>query len=203
MRMSRFPILTFALLGLLLAFANDATIWGQQNLARGPHRHVAGILTEVLNLVGPGMWLVAVALGLLLTTGRARPAWTGGRWLPAGAVVYFFHIPLMLSTYPAIFGRWSHTVFLFIGSVGIVCALRLLSGSFHFASVFLLAQPVVRNVTWGYVHHATRTVTMTLFALAGWALIGWWFRDAAASHRPPTVTAPQLPGMPAMTGSGL
>jgi hypothetical protein len=181
------------LLGLLLVFANDAMIWGLENLARGPHRHVAGILVNVLNLAGPGLWLLAVALGLLLTTGRARPAWTQGRWLLAGAVVYFFHIPLMLFMLPTIFGRWGHTMYLVIGSVGAVCALRLLCGSLHLAAFFLLAEPVVRNVTWGHVHHATRSLTMTGFAVVGFALVGWWLRDAGASPRPPTATVPQLP----------
>jgi len=200
---SRFPILTFALLGLLLIFANDALIWGQQNLARGAHRQVAVILTEVLNLAGPGLWLLAVALGLWLTTGRARPAWTRGRWLQAGAVLYLFHIPLMLFAPHAIFGRWGFTVYLFIGSVGAVCALRLLSGSLHFAAFFLLAGPVVRNASWGRLHHAARSLMMTLFAVAGWALIGWWFRDAAASLRPTTTSAPQSPGTSASKGDGL
>ena len=180
---SRFPILTFALLGLLLVLANDALIWELESLARGPQRHVAGILANVLNLAGPGLWLLAVALGLLLTTGCATPAWTRGRWPQAGVAIYLFHLPLMLFVPPAIFGRWGFAVYLFIGSVGAVWALRLLSGSLHFAAFFLLAEPVVRSVCWGHVHNATRSVTMTLFAVAGFALIGWWLRDAAASRQ--------------------
>ena len=40
----RFPILTFALVGLRLVVANHALIWGVMSLSGGPYQHVAGIL---------------------------------------------------------------------------------------------------------------------------------------------------------------
>ena len=40
----RFPILTFALVGLRLVFANRALIWDVMSLSGGPYHHVAGIL---------------------------------------------------------------------------------------------------------------------------------------------------------------
>jgi hypothetical protein len=196
---SRFPILTFALVGLLLVFANDALTWGWMNLSRGPHRHVAGILAEVVNWIGPGLWLLAIALCLLLTTGSARPPWTQGHWPLAVGFFYLFHIPLMLFVPPAILGRWGFAVYLFLGSVGAVCAIWLLIGSFHVASFFLLAEPVVRSVFWGHLHHATRSMGMTLFSVASWALIGWWFRDRAARHGSQTTTVPPLSKTPAIT----
>lgn len=197
---SRFPILTFALVGLLLVIANDALIWGWMSLARGPHRHVAGILTEVVNWIGPGVWLLVIALCLLLTTGSARPAWTRGHWPSAVAVFYLFHIPLMLPFTPsAIFGRWGFVVYLFLGSVGAVGAIWLLMGSFHVAALLLLAEPVVRHISGEHLHHAARSLTLDLFAVIAWALIGWWVRDTIASHRSATATVPPLPKTPAIT----
>lgn len=73
-------------------------------------------------------------------------------------------------------------MYLFLATVGAVGALRVLSRRFHLAAFFLLAEPVMRNVTWMHVHQVARSVTMTIFSVAGCALIGWWFRDAAASH---------------------
>ena len=78
------------------------------------------------------------------------------------AVLYFSHIPLMAFPPPPIFGRWGFVVYLFIGSVGVVSAIWLLTKSFHIAAFFLLAEPAMRNVSWGQVHHATRSITMVV-----------------------------------------
>ena len=180
----RYPILIFTLVGVLLVFAGDAVSRGLMNLALGPHRHVAGILAYALNWTGPGIWLLAIALCLWLTMGSATPPWRRGRWPFAIVVLYLFHLPLMALLPPAIFGRWGYTVYLFLGAVGVVWAMALLLGSLHFAAFFLLAEPVVRSIVWGHLHSAARTVAMTLFAIVGFPLIGWWLRDAAASHRP-------------------
>ena len=191
MRTPRYPILIFTLVGALLVFLNDALTRGVMKLALGPHRHVAGILAIVLNWIGPGLWLLALALCLLLTIGSATPPWTRGRWPFAIVVFYLFHLPLIAFLPPAIFGRWGYAVYFFLGAVGVVCAIWLLLGSLHLAAVFLLAEPVVRSVLWGHLHHATRIVAMTLFALVGFPLIGWWLRDAAASHSPIPTPPPQ------------
>lgn len=195
---SRFPIITFGLVGLFLVLTNRALIRGLTSLAAGPHRHFAGILAEAFDLVGPGLWLLAVAFGLLLTTGSATPVWTRGHWSLATAVLYLFHIPLILPLTPtAVFGRWGFTVYLFLGSVGTVGALRLLNGRFHFAAFFLLAEPIVRNISWMHLHHAARSLVMALFSVIAWALIGWWFRDAASSCRPNSPQG-QVPRTPAI-----
>jgi len=181
-RCGRFPILTFSLIGVVWLFANDALILTQQNLARGPHRHLATLLTQTWNLIGPGLWLLIVALCFLLTSENARPVWTRGRWSLAIAILYVFHIPLMLLVPPTILGRWGYAVFLFLGSIGVVCAMWLLMRRFHVAAFFILAEPLVRTISWIHLHHATRSVAMKLFAIVGFSLIGWWFRDTAVSH---------------------
>jgi len=181
-RTPRYPILIFTLVGALLVFVNDTLTRGVMNLALGPNRDVAGILANVLNWIGPGIWLLALALCFLLTIGSVTPPWTRGRWRFAIVVFYLFHLPLVAFLPPAIFGRWGYAVYLFLGAVGAVCATWLLLGSFHLAAVFLLAEPVVRSVLWGHLHYAARIVAMTLFAVVGFPLIGWWLRDAAASH---------------------
>ena len=182
MRTPRYPILIFTLVGALLVFVNDTLTRGVMNLALGPNRYVAGILANVLNWIGPGIWLLALALCFLLTLGSVTPRWTRGRWRFAIVVFYLFHLPLMAFLPPAIFGRWGYAVYLFLGAVGAVSATWLLLGRFHLAAVFLLAEPVVRSVLWGHLHHASRIAAMTLFAVVGFPLIGWWLRDAAASH---------------------
>ena len=179
---SRYPILIFTLVGALLVLANDTLSRGLMNLALGPHRHIAGILVYVLNWIGPGIWLLAIALCLFLTIGSATPPWTRGRWPFAIVLLYLFHLPLIAFPPLAIFGRWGYAMYLFVGAVGAVCATWVLLGDFHLAAVFLLAEPVVRSVLWGHLHHAARIVTMTFFALVGFPLIGWWLRDTAASH---------------------
>jgi hypothetical protein len=53
----RFPILTFALVGLRLVVANHALIWGVMSLSGGPYQHVAGILLFMRRvLVPPTPW---------------------------------------------------------------------------------------------------------------------------------------------------
>jgi hypothetical protein len=181
-RTPRYPILIFTLVGGLLVFANDILSRGVMNPALCPNRYVAGILANVLNWIGPGIWLLALALCFLLTMGTSTPPWTRGRWPSAIVVFYLFHLPLMALPPPAIFGRWGYAVYLFVGAVGAVWATWLLLGGLHLAAIFLLAEPVVRSVLWGHLHYAARTVAMTLFAVVGFPLIGWWLRDAAASH---------------------
>jgi len=176
---SRFPILTFTVVGLLLLLTSDAVVRGLMKQARGPHKHVAGILAEVWNWTGPALWLLAIALCFWLISGSAAPTWTKGNWPLAGAVLYLFHLPLMLFLPLAIFGRWGFAFYLFLATVGAVLTLRLLLGSFHIAAFFLLAEPVVRSILWGHLHHAMRSVVLTLLSVIGFPLIGWWFRDAA------------------------
>lgn len=191
MRPSRFPILTFTLVGVLLHFISDGVVWALMRQSRGPHRDFTGILAEAWNWTGPGLFLLAIALCFLLTSGQATPAWTKRTWPRAAAVFYLFHIPLIMLPLPpdALFGRWSFTVYLFLGSVGTVCAMRALLGSFHVAALFLLAEPVVRSVLWGHLH-GTRSMVMAVFAVLGFPLIGWWYRDARANHTPrPTLGA--------------
>ena len=193
---SRYPILIFTLVGVLLVFAQDTLSRGLMNLALGPHRRVAGILANVLNWIGPGIWLLAIALCLLLTIGSATPPWTRGRWPSAIVVFYLFHLPLLAFPPLAIFGRWGYTVYFFLGAVGVVCAIRQLLGSFHLAAVFLLAEPVARSVLWGRLHGSARILAMTFFAVVGFPLLGWWLRDTAASHsryRGPQKLAVALP----------
>ena len=197
---SRFPIFIFALIGLLFVLTSDVLLRGLMDLAHGPHRRVAGILAQVWNWSGPGLWVLVLALCLFLTTGSARPIWTRGNWPLAVAVLYLFHTPLMAFAPPLVFGRWGFTVYLILGSVGAVFAIWLLTKSFHVAAFFLLAEPVVRNVSWGYVHHAARSVMMALFSVIGWALIGWWFGDADTSHRSQSTTVPPLATTPGTTG---
>jgi hypothetical protein len=175
---SRFPILTFTLIGLLFVLANEALIRALMSLAARSHQNVASILAEVVNWIEPGLWLLVISLCLLLTNGTAR---TPGSWPQAIAVLYFSHIPLMAFPPPPIFGRWGFVVYLFIGSVGVVCAIWLLTKSFHIAAFFLLAEPAMRNVSWGQVHHGTRSITMVVFSLIGWALIGWWFQETVVA----------------------
>lgn len=177
---SRFPILTFTAVGFLLVLTSDAVVRGLMSQARGPHQHAVGISVEVWNWIGPGLWLLAIAVCFFLITGSAAPTWTKGNWPLAGLVFYLFNIPLILLPPAAIFGRWGFAVYLFLGSVGAVCTMRLLLGSFHLAAFFLLAEPVVRTILWGHLHHTTRPVVLTLLGLIGFPLIGWWFRDAAA-----------------------
>ena len=195
----QFPILTFVLVGLLLVVTNNALNRLLMNLYRW-RPYQAGILVYALPVIGPALWLLVIALGLLLTTGSARPEWTRGQWQWAAAVLYVFHIPLILPFAPlSIFGRWGYSVSLFLAAVGTVWALRRLTGIFHIAALFLLVEPVMRALSRGYLHHAVRLLVMTLFSMAYWALIGWWFRDAAASHSPRTTTLPGSPKMPAMS----
>jgi len=92
---SRRPILIFTLVEVLLVLVDNTLSRGLMNLAHGPHQHLSGILATVLNWLGPGMWLLAIALCLLLTIGSATPPWTRVRWSFATAVLYLFHLPLV------------------------------------------------------------------------------------------------------------
>lgn len=187
----RFPILTFTLVGVFSLFASNALILSQQSLARGPHRHLGAVLAYVWNLIGPGIWLLIIAFCFLLTTGNSKPVWTRGYWSQAIAVLYVFHIPLILLMPPTILGRWGFAVFLFLGSVGEVCAMSLLMRRFHIAAVFILAEPLVRTICWVHLHDGIRSVAMKLLAIVEFSLIGWWFRDTAVSHTVDTTALPQ------------
>jgi len=188
----RFPILTFTLIGALWLFANNALISVQQNLAGGPHHHLAAILTQTWNLIGPGLWLLIIALCFLLTSGHMKPTWTIGRWPLAVATLYLFHVPLMFAPL-TILGRWSFALFLFLASAGTVCAMWLLMRHFHVAAFFILAEPLVRTISWLHMHHGTRSVVMKLFAMVEFLLIGWWFRDTVASQMAETTLEPTSP----------
>ena len=105
--------------------------------------------------------------------------------------LFVFHIPLMLLVPPTILGRWGFAVFLFLGSVGAVSAMWLLMGSFHVAAFLILATPLVQTISWAHLRDGTRSVAMKLFAILGFALIGWWFRDTVVSHTLQTTAVPQ------------
>jgi hypothetical protein len=189
----QFPILTFSLVGVLSLFASNVLILSQQSLARGPHRHLAAILAYVWNLIGPRIWLLIIAFCFLLTTGNARPVWTRGHWPLAIVILYVFQIPLMLLVPPTILGRWGFAVFLFLGSVGVVCAMSLLMRRFHIAAFFILAEPLVRTICWAHLHDGTRSVAMKLLAIVGFSLIGWWFRDTGVIQTVETTAVPAQP----------
>ncbi len=200
MKPSRYPILTFTLVGAILIFANDALIRTLMNMTRSPHAHRAMLLAEAISWLGPGIWLVMVAFCLLLTTGAVTPPWNRGRWIFAIGALYLFHLPLVLFHIPlilfpplAILGRWGFTAYLFLGSMGVVCALWLLMGRLHVAAVLLLLAPIVRDVSWKYMPHGTRSAEMTLFAIFCFPLIGWWVRDAATrcKRQPASANASQ------------
>ncbi len=181
---SRYPILTFTLVGAILAFTNNALIRGLTNMAQTVHGRHAMVLALAVSWLGPGIWLAVIAFCLLLTTGGVTPPWARGRWLYAAGAFYLFHIPLIALPVPTIFGRWGLTAYLFLGSVGIVCAIWLLMGRFHIAGLLLLAEPIVRTVSWRFFPHGTRSAAMTIFAIVEFPLIGWWVRDLAARHKP-------------------
>ncbi len=203
MNPSRYPILTFTLVGAILVFTNNALIRGLMNVTRGVHGHRAMVLAEAIGWLGPAIWLVVIAFCLLLTTGVVTPPWNRGRWLYAIGAFYLFHIPLILLPPLAIFGRWDFTVYLFLSSVGVVCAIWLLMGSFHVAGVLLLLEPLVRDVSWKYFPRGTRSAAMLLFAIVGFPLIGWWMRDVAARHKRPPATATSSPGVTVALDGGV
>ncbi len=186
MNPSRYPILTFTLVGAILVFTNDALLRGLTNMARSVHGHSAVTLALLISWLGPGLWLVVIAFCLLLTTGGVTPPWMPGRWLYAIGAFYLFHIPMIALPPLRIFGRWGVAVYLFLGAVGIVCAIWLLMGNFHVAGLLLLAEPIVRTLSWRYFPRGTRSAAMMIFAIVGFPLIGWWVRDTAARHKPQT-----------------
>ncbi len=190
MNPSRYPILTLTLVGAILIFADDALIRRLMNMNRSVHNHLAMVLAGAIGWLGPAIWLVAIAFCLLLTTGAVSPPWNRGRWLLAIGALYLFHLPLILFHIPlilfpplAIFGRWGFTAYLFIGSVGVVCAIWLLMGRVHIAGALLLLVPIMRDVSWKYIPRGTRSAEMTLFAIVCFPLIGWWVGDAATRHK--------------------
>jgi hypothetical protein len=189
MNPSRYPILTFTLVGAILAFTNDALIRGLMTMAQSVHGRRAMVLAEVVSWLGPGIWLAVIAFCLVLTTGSVTPPWARGRWLIAAGAFYLFHIPLIAFPPLAIFGRWGISVYLFLGTVGIVCAIWLLMGRFHVAGLLILAEPIVSIASRGYLPRGMRSAAMTIFAIVGFPLIGWWVRDTAARHKQPPAAA--------------
>jgi hypothetical protein len=181
---ARFSIPIFAGVGLVLFFLNHALILIVMRAAANAGHSPPATLIELTNIAAPGLFLLAVALGLFLTAGSLNPPWVQDHWPLAIAIFYVLHIPMNLLPRPAILGRWGFMVYALLGSLGVVCAVRLLAGRFHLAAILLLADSLISPLTRSRLSVALRAPTTALFSMITFALIGWWFHEAArASER--------------------
>lgn len=175
----RFPIFTFSCVGLFLFILNYWLIAGV--MSRATTQPLPVFVVVLLNLIGPGLWLLALALGIFLSAGSIRPPWLQNRWLLAIAAFFILHVPINFLPRPTLFGRWGFIVYAFLGALGIVAALGLLTGRFHIAALLILVEAIASPLTRARFPAPARVPVTALFSVISFALIGWWFRDAAAT----------------------
>jgi len=175
---ARFPIVIFAGVGLLLFFFNQALILMVMHAGPSAGPLPLPALIEITNVAAPGLFLLAVALGLFLTAGSVSPPWVR-HWPLAIAAFYVLHIPMNLLPRPAILGRWGFLAYVVLGSLGIVCAVRLLTGRLHIAAALVLADSLISPLTRSQFPITLRASVTAAFSMITFALLGWWFRDAA------------------------
>jgi hypothetical protein len=177
----RIFILTFAVVGIILIFA--------QRLAShllAPYERVDKILrpaapfspTRILaaNLVGPVLYLAAIAAALWISLGTPAPQWTRRRWPWAILVYFLLHAPLAFF-FP--FPRWGFLFYFGLSFLGLASALWILSRNFHPAFPLIVLAPVLSEHFYSRFPHSLRFASSALTTVLILALAGWWLHDAA------------------------
>ncbi len=151
-----------------------------------PHEKVGGVLQPSVavtlprmyaaNLLGPALYLAAVALGLWLALGTAMPQWTRKRWPLAIVAYYVLHIPL---AFFILFPHWGFLTYFGLSFLGFASALWILSGRLHPVFPLIVLVPVVFQYAYWRLPHLIRLGFSPLVTVLVLALAGWWLRDIA------------------------
>jgi hypothetical protein len=177
----RYFIPIFAVAGVVLVFAQMLV-----SHLLVPYEKVGGILRPAFpatlpriyaaTLVGPALYLAAIALGLWLAVGTPVPQWTRKRWLWAIVVYYLLDIPLaFLIPFP----RWGFLTYYGLSFLGLASALWILSGRLHPVLPLIVLVPVVFQYAYWHLPHVIRVEFSPLVTVLLLTLAGWWLRDAA------------------------
>jgi hypothetical protein len=195
----RYFIPSFAVVGVVLVFVQMLV----SHLLL-PYEKVGGVLRPAFsatlpriyaaNLVGPALYLAAIAAGLWLALGTPVPQWTRRRWPWAIVVYYLLDIPLAFLT-P--FPRWGFLTYYGLSFLGFASALWILSGMLHLVLPLIVFVPVAFQHVYWRLPHPIRVVFSPFVTVLLLTLAGWWLRDAAdrfdpAAPRslPPSATDP-------------
>ncbi len=167
-------ILIFAVVGVVLVFV-------QMHVSHllVPYEKVGGVLRPAFsatlpriyaaNLVGPALYLAAIAAGLWLALGTPVPQWTRKRWPWVIVVYYLLDVPLaFLIPFP----RWGFLTYYGLSFLGLASALWILSGRLHLVLPLIVLVPVAFQYAYWHLPHSIRVVfsplvTVLLLTLAG------------------------------------
>jgi len=170
----------FAAVGVILVFVQHLV-----SHLLVPHEKVGAFLRPSLpvtpsrmyaaNLVGPALYLAAIALGLWLALGTPAPQWTRKRWPLAIIAYYVLHIPLaFLIPFP----RWGFLTYVGLSYLGLASALWILARKLHPVFPLVVLAPVLFQYAYWHLPRLIRLGFSPLVTILLLALAGWWLRDA-------------------------
>lgn len=182
----RYFILIFAVVGVVLVFVQMLI----SHLFL-PYEKVRGVLRPAFsatlpriyaaNLVGPALYLAAIAAGLWLALGTPVPQWTRKRWPWVIVVYYLLDVPLaFLIPFP----RWGFLTYYGLSFLGLASALWILSGRLHSVLLLIVLVPVAFQYAYWHLPHPIRVVFSPLVTVLLLTLAGWWLCDAADRFDP-------------------
>lgn len=200
MNRRRYFILIFAVLGVILAFVQRLIFYllvpyGRSGAVLRPLDPVTLPRIYAASLVGPALFLAAIAAGLLLTLGTPAPHWTRKRWPWAIGVYYLLHLPVaLLPAMPpwslSLFGRWGFLIYFGLSFLGLASAIWILSRKVHLALPLIVILPVLPLHFFRHRHFLPGVGFSSLATVIVLALAGWWLRDAAGRFDPPPAASP-------------